>query len=67
MHTTSLQKMQPRWLWFGYLAQASARLVPAGGGAVFDLAACDTPTDTRLEVALPAEITAGDYTLVVAN
>jgi hypothetical protein len=49
-----------------HLANATAQLVPAVGAA-YDLVACVAPTDTELQVALPTDIAAGAYGLVIAN
>ncbi|MBI5511345.1 MAG: hypothetical protein HY903_21500 [Deltaproteobacteria bacterium] len=49
-----------------HLALAAAKLMD-GDGATFDLAPCETPTDTQLSVRLPDEIAPGQYTLVVMN
>ncbi len=49
-----------------HLTGATATLVDAGGHSTA-LASCGTPTDTELQVELPSSVTAGTYTLSVAN
>jgi len=48
------------------LADANARLINSGG-AVVELSSCKEPTYSKLQVALPADVAAGTYTLEVNN
>lgn len=47
------------------LAGATAKLI--GSAGTHTLAPCSSPTDTELQVRLPEDVSAGDYTLSVMN